>query len=114
VNVDTFLASLDCLDAYLVEKHKFLPMNHWWRDKIEQFYRSGKLRFVVRKGRRVFASTQIAPRLAVCEMLYGEHEHVVGSPPLLFAFLSVKREEAGKRESWSRHRWFHGSDARPP
>lgn len=97
MNVDRFLAYLDCLDALLVTRHGFKPMLPWWRDTIERFYRSGKRRLVVRKGRRVYASTQVAPRLAVCEMLAGEHEHIKGSPPLTYAFVSVKRAEAANR-----------------
>ncbi len=96
MDVDRFLARFDCLDAAL-ELQGFKPILPWWRETIERFYRSGKRRMVVRKGRRVFASTQVAPRLAVCEMLFGEHEHVKGSPPLNYAFLSVKKEEAANR-----------------
>ena len=96
MNVERFLAHYDCLDAALTLQG-FKPTVDWWRATIERFYRSGKRRLVVRKGRRVFASTQVAPRLAVCEMLFGEHEHITGSPPLVYAFLSVKKEEANKR-----------------
>ncbi len=96
MNVDRFLAHYDCLDAAL-EMQGFKPTLPWWRETIERFYRSGKRRLVVRKGRRVYASTQIAPRLAVVEMLWGEHEHIKGSPPLNYAFLSVKKEEAANR-----------------
>lgn len=70
------------------------PMPEWWRREIERFYRSGKRRWVIRKGRRVFASTCVAPRLAVAEMLFGEHPHLSGTPPLLYAFLSVQRGES--------------------
>lgn len=69
----------------------------WWWNTIERFYRSGKRRLVVRKGRRVFASTAVAPRIAVAEMLFGEHPHIKGTPRIVYAFLSVKRDEATKR-----------------
>ena len=75
----------------------FPSMPPWWRATIERFYLSGKRRLVVRKGRRVFASTCLAPRLAVAEMLWGQHPHLHGTPPLVFAFLSVRRDEAAKR-----------------
>jgi hypothetical protein len=94
--VETFLRKLWALEAQLVQAG-FKPMRRWWRETIERFYRSGKRRLVVRKGRRVFASTCVAPRLAVAEMLFGQHEHVVGTPPLVYAFVSVKRDEAANR-----------------
>lgn len=95
-NVDTFLRRLWALEGQLL-KARFEPMPAWWRDTLERFYRAGKRRLVVRKGRRVYASTCVAPRLAVAEMLWGNHPHVHGSPPLVFAFLSVRRDEAAKR-----------------
>jgi hypothetical protein len=73
------------------------PMPEWWFDTTSRFEHSGKRRIVVRKGRRVFASTCVAPRLAVCEMLFGGHEHKTGMPPIEYAFLSVKRDEAAMR-----------------
>lgn len=73
------------------------PLPEWWHREIDRFYRTGKLRWVIRKGRRVFASTCVAPRLAVAEMLFGEHPHVPGTPALVYAFLSVLRDEAAER-----------------
>jgi hypothetical protein len=95
-NTEAFLRKLWAMETALVGGG-LPPMPAWWRKTIERFYRSGKRRLVVRKGRRVFASTCIAPRLAVAEMLFGEHPHMPGTPPLVYAFLSVKREEAAKR-----------------
>lgn len=91
-----FLTRLRRLDAALVESG--MPAIHprWWQT-IETFERSGRRRAVVRKGRRVGASTIVAPRLAVGEMLFGGHVHTPGTPPLVFAFLSVRRGEAAKR-----------------
>jgi len=91
-----FLARLWAMEATLVE-HGFAALPPWWVATIERFYRSGKRRLVVRKGRRVFASTAVAPRLAVAEMLFGEHEHLRGTPPHVYAFLSVRRGEAANR-----------------
>lgn len=91
-----FLAKVWKLEERLV-RAGFPAMPAWWRREIERFYLSGKRRWVIRKGRRVFASTCVAPRLAVAEMLYGQHRHLPGTPPLIYAFLSVKRDEAGKR-----------------
>ena len=95
-DVDAFLARLWDLEATLVA-NGFPAMPEWWRKEITRFYRSGKRRWVVRKGRRVFASTCIAPRLACAEMLYGQHQHLPGTPPHTYAFLSVKRGEASSR-----------------
>lgn len=92
-----FLARLDALEQELLAAGLPEPPGTWWRDEIRRFYRSGKRRWVVRKGRRVFASTAIAPRLAVAELLFGEHQHIPGTPPLVYAFVSIKREEAGDR-----------------
>ncbi len=93
---NAFLARLWRLEAALVEAG-LPPMPPWWRETITGFYLSGKRRLVVRKGRRVFASTCVAPRLAVAEMLFGQHQHHPGTPPLSYVFLSVKRSEAAKR-----------------
>jgi len=95
-NPERFLARLWAMEATLVAAG-LPPMPAWWRETIERFERTGRRRRVLRKGRRVFASTCVAPRLAVAEMLFGEHAHLPGTPPLLFAFLSVRRDEAANR-----------------
>lgn len=95
-DTELFLARLWALDEELVAAG-FLPLLDWWKREIARFYRADKRRWIVRKGRRVYASTSVAPRLAVAEMLFGEHRHIPGSPPVEYAFLSVKRDEAGKR-----------------
>jgi len=95
-NQTKFLAHLDRVDAACVAVG--MPaISPWWREHITEFYRTGVRRFVVRKGRRAGASTIIAPRIAVAEMLFGEHEHTPGAPPLVFAFLSVIKGEATNR-----------------
>lgn len=91
-----FLACLWAQERALVASG-LPPLPDWWRRTIERFYLTGKSRLVVRKGRRVFASTAVAPRLAVAEMLFGDHPHIPGTPPLIFAFLSVQRREATAR-----------------
>lgn len=94
---ELFLARLWALEDELVRAGLPAIPGTWWRSQLERFYLSGKRRLVVRKGRRVFASTAIAPRISVAEMLFGEHAWLPGTPPLEYAFLSVKREEAGRR-----------------
>lgn len=94
---DTFLAALATQERALVAAGLPSVPGTWWRNTLERFYRSGKRRLVVRKGRRVYASTAVAPRLAVAEMLFGKHPHVPGTPPLTYAFLSVQREESAAR-----------------
>jgi hypothetical protein len=91
-----FLSCLRAMDAGLVAAG-MPPLLDWWWDTIERFYLSGARRFVIRKGRRVYASTSVAPRVAVAEMLFGEHKHIKGTPAIEYAFLSVKRDEANKR-----------------
>ncbi len=93
---DRFLTQLWAMERALVASG-LEPMPDWWRREVTRFYQSGKRRWVIRKGRRVFASTCVAPRLAVAEMLFGEHRHIPGSPPLIYAFLSVQRGEATER-----------------
>lgn len=95
-NQARFLAKLWAQEEELVAAG-LEPIPEWWRREITRFYLSGKRRWVVRKGRRVFASTCVAPRLAVAEMLWGEHPHIAGSPPLIYAFLSVRVKEASAR-----------------
>ena len=97
-NQPLFLARLWALESAVIEAG-LPPMPAWWRREVERFYLSGKQRWVIRKGRRVFASTCVAPRLAVAEMLFGEHVHLPGTPSLIYAFLSVQRGESAERLS---------------
>lgn len=96
-DTEAFLAKLWELDTELVTAGLPDIPGTWWRETLARFYRSGKRRLVVRKGRRVFASTAVAPRVAVAEALFGRHEHIPGTPPLEYGFFSIKREEANKR-----------------
>ncbi len=95
-NTEEFLRRLFALTD-LCAQRSMPSMPSWWREKIAAYYRSGKRRMTVRKGRRVYASTCVAPQLAVAEMLWGEHPHIPGTPPLAYAFLSVRRDEAANR-----------------
>lgn len=95
-DVEAFLQRLWQLEDLLVA-NGFPPMPEWWRREIARFYRSGKRRWTIRKGRRVYASTCVSPRLSTAEMLYGQHQHLPGTPPHTYAFLSVKRGEAALR-----------------
>lgn len=90
-----FLARLWAIDEALGQRG-FPRLSPWWRDTITDFYLSGARQAVVRKGRRVGASTIVAPRIAVCEALYGGHEFSPGDRAV-FAFISVRRDEAAKR-----------------
>lgn len=93
---ERFIAHRRALDKVLVE-HGFIETPPVWWEIIERFERSQKRRLVIRKGRRVGASTMIAPRQVVCEALWGEHYHTPGTPALVYAFLSVTKEEAANR-----------------
>jgi hypothetical protein len=93
---ERFLARLWAMEDRLVAAG-LPPQPAWWRSTNDRFERHGKRRRTIRKGRRVYASTCVAPRLGVAEMLFGEHLHTPGTPPLVYAFLSVKREEAANR-----------------
>lgn len=93
---EDFLRRLRALDDMLAGEGFPRISPRWWQT-IERFERDGRRRRVIRKGRRVGASTIVAPRLAVAEMLWGEHRHTPGAPPLVYAFLSVKRGEAANR-----------------
>jgi len=95
MNVDAFLEKLWQLDKRLQEKG-FKPISEWWRSTIEDAYKSGVPRIVIRKGRRVGASTIVAPRLAVAEALFGEHDFAPGEEYDVI-FLSVRKDEAQKR-----------------
>lgn len=90
-----FLQQLFALDEVLGRKGfpRFSPR---WREILTDFYLSGKRQAVIRKGRRVGASTIVGARVAVCEALHGQHRFSPGDRAV-FAFVSVKREEAAKR-----------------
>ncbi len=88
------------LDATLV------PLGHRelapaWREALSKWLRQGLARtLVVRKGRRIGASTVIAPRLAVSWVLCAMP--TLRMPPgeyVTIGFVSVGREEAGDRLS---------------
>lgn len=93
---EKFLLFRRSLDEALVAKGFIETPKCWW-DIIERFERSLKERIVIRKGRRVGASTLIAPRQVVSEALWGEHRHDLGTQEHTYAFLSISKEEAANR-----------------
>lgn len=82
------------LDARLVAKG-FPAMSQWWRDVLAGFYRSKKRWLVLRVGRRGGKSSTLC-RLAVVEVLYGQHDIPPGDIGY-WAFISTVREEAEAR-----------------
>lgn len=90
-----FLARLHDVDDACVAAGG-VPISPAWGRTIERYVRSGKRQIVVRKGRRIGASTIIAPRLAVTALLCSEHPLPPGEQST-FGFVSVKRPEARRR-----------------
>lgn len=70
-------------------------MSPVWRDTLQTFYASGCRRLVVRFGRRGGKSTTLC-RVAVAEMLYGDHAVAPGDVGVLM-ILSVKLSDALER-----------------
>ncbi len=70
--------------------------SEWWQETLTEAERSGTRQRVIRKGRRIGASTIIAPVVAVAEALHGEHA-VPPNDVGYFLFFSVKKPEALKR-----------------
>ncbi len=87
-------AKLMELDDRLVAKG-FPAMSQWWRDVFAGFYQSKKRWLVLRVGRRGGKSSSIC-RLAVVEVLYGQHKIPPGDIGY-WPFISTKREEADAR-----------------
>lgn len=81
-------------DKKLVEAG-FPPMSEWWKSVFKDFYQSGKLRLVARVGRRGGKSTMIC-RIAVAEVLYGDHVVPPGDIGV-FVIISVRKDEAKER-----------------
>jgi len=77
----------------------FPPMSPWWKKVLKRFYRAGRdrgvLRLVLRVGRRGGKSSTLC-RVAVCEVLHGNHPVPPGDVGV-FAFVSVKKPEALER-----------------
>ena len=94
-DVDAFLGQLFALDDALGRKG-FRTLSPWWRETIADFYTGDATTAVVRKGRRVGASTIVAPRLAIAEAMFGGHDFAPGEEYDVI-FVSVRRPEAAKR-----------------
>ncbi|HEX2879126.1 MAG TPA: hypothetical protein VHO25_06280, partial [Polyangiaceae bacterium] len=92
---EAFLQKIWELDDTLKAKG-FNSMSPKWREDVADFYKSGRRQGVFRKGRQVGASKIVAPRIAVCEALYGGHRVPPGERASI-VFISVKRGEAQKR-----------------
>lgn len=73
----------------------FPPISPKWRQALKAFYRDGKLRLVIRAGRRAGKSTTLC-RVAVAEGVYGDHKVPPGDIGV-FVFVSVKQDEARER-----------------
>lgn len=90
-HAEEILARYDEVDARLVAKG-FPPTSAWWRSTFERWYRSGARWLVPRVGRRGGKSSSLS-RLAVVEMLYGDHEVPPGDVGTV-AVISTDRSEA--------------------
>lgn len=94
---DRLLTALRNVDREVVARsrgaHPIAP--RWW-ESLERFYRSGCEQLVVRKGRRVGASTTVMPRLFVATLLVSQHPIPEGETSVL-GCVSVKRKEAVSR-----------------
>jgi hypothetical protein len=93
---DRYLAQLFGLSEVLSTRHGWPALSPWWRETLTAAERSGTRQRVIRKGRRIGASTIIAPIVAVTEALHGEHD-VPPNDVGYFLFFSVKKDEAAKR-----------------
>lgn len=91
-----FLTQLFALSDLMAERHGWPALSAWWRELLTDFYLSGTQQCVIRKPRRIGASTVVAPLLAVCEALHGHH-NVPPNDVAYALFFSVTKAEAGKR-----------------
>ncbi len=90
-----FLETLNHVDDAMVASGAPAISDRWWQ-LIERYTRSGRLQCVVRKGRRVGASSIVAPRLCVAFILACQHRVPPGEY-LTALFISVRRSEAADR-----------------
>lgn len=88
------LAGLREIDRKLVAKG-FPPISPWWWATIERWYGRGVRTLVARVGRGGGKSSTLS-RLAVAEVLYGDHQDIPGDV-LTAAIVSVDRREAARR-----------------
>ena len=88
------MARYDAMDLALVEAG-FPATSPWWRERIEKFLRSGKPRWVLRKGRRGGKSSTLS-RLLTAWILWGPWTIPPGDTAVV-AIISVDRPEADKR-----------------
>lgn len=93
-HIDTILERYDALDRLLVA-HGMPPTSPWWRRLIERWYRSGRIQAVLRVGRRGGKSSTLC-RLAVVELLWGDHKIPPGDVGVV-AIVSADKSEAAAR-----------------
>jgi hypothetical protein len=91
-----YLAQFFGLWDVMHRKHGWPAPWGWWPPTLTEAELSGVRQYVIRKPRRIGASTIIAPLTAVCEALHGGHD-VPPNDIGYFNFFSVKRDEAAKR-----------------
>lgn len=94
-HAERVLTELRRIDQLMVDNYAPPISDRWWQT-LERFLRSDRSQLVLRKGRRVGASTIVFPRLAVAFMLASEHPVTKGEL-LLTACVSVKKTEARRR-----------------
>ena len=93
---DRFLDQLFGLWDLMTQRHGWPARSEWWANVLTDAERSGTRQRVIRKPRRIGASTVVAPLIAVCEALHGQH-NVPPNDVGYFLFFSVKKDEAAKR-----------------
>jgi hypothetical protein len=91
---ETLLAKLHTVDSAMVQSGSHPISPRWW-EALERFYQSSKRTLAIRKGRQVYASKGIFPRLAVATLLVPRH--VPRGEVRSIACLSVRRSEAADR-----------------
>src|SRR5690349_15592729 len=80
----------------MANSHGWPALSDWWRSTLTDYYLSGAQQCVIRKPRRIGASTVIAPLVMVCEALHGQHR-IPPNDVAFCLFFSVTKSEAGKR-----------------
>jgi len=93
-HVEEVLARFDEVNARLV-KAGFPPTSPWWHKQITRWYQAGCRQFVPRCGRRAGKSSTLS-RVAVVDMLYGDHVIPPGDTGVV-AIISTDRSEASGR-----------------
>lgn len=93
---EAFLEQLFGLNELMASRHGWPRFSSWWRATLTEAETSGVQQQVIRKPRRIGASSVTAPELGVCEVLHGQHD-VPPNDVGYFLFFSVTKSEAAKR-----------------